>query len=57
MRHIDIWPVEYPEMQADKGASPMNFKLNLDLLSERVQSKHEWNEILVSKYKKCENIR
>jgi hypothetical protein len=42
MRHIDIWPVEYeyPEMQANKRASPMNFKLNLDLLSKRMQSKH-----------------
>jgi len=40
LKHIELWPVEYPENSVNARASPNNYTLNLDLLSKQVNSKH-----------------
>jgi len=40
LKHIKLWPVEYPENSVNARASPNNYSLNLDLLSKQVNSRH-----------------
>lgn len=40
LKHIKLWPVEYPGSRGNACASPNNYKLNSDLLSKQVNSKH-----------------
>ena len=40
LKHIKLWPIEYPENSVNARASPNNYTLNLDLLSKQVNSRH-----------------
>ena len=40
LKHLDLWPVEYPRIKEGDHASPVNLPFNLDLLSKRLKSKH-----------------
>ncbi len=40
LKHLDLWPVEYPRIKEGDRASPVNLPLNLNLLSKQVNSKH-----------------
>ncbi len=40
LKHIKLWPIDYPEISGNARASPNNYLLNLDLLSKQMNSKH-----------------
>ena len=40
LKHLNLWPVEYPVIKEGDRASPINLPFNLDLLSKRLNSKH-----------------
>lgn len=40
LKHLGLWPVEYPVIKEGDRASPINLPFNLDLLSKRLNSKH-----------------